>query len=112
MSKETERNKGRRASPRTITGHSIVVAIEDQVSCDLGGEEVILSLKNGIYYGLDPVGTRIWTLLQEPRSVIEVRDALLERYDVEPARCERDLLALLGEMAAEGLIEVRDEAPA
>jgi antitoxin component of MazEF toxin-antitoxin module len=112
MSRETKRNRERRNPPQSIAGNSVVVAIPDQVSCDLGGEEVILSLKNGIYYGLDPVGTRIWALLQQPRTVTEVLDALLERYDVEPARCERDLLALLEEMAAEGLIEVRDEAPA
>jgi hypothetical protein len=86
---------------------SVVVASKDQVSCDLGGEAAILNLKNGVYYGLDPVGARAWNLLQEPRSVQEVRDMLLEEFEVEPAQCESDLLALLERMLAEGLIEIR-----
>jgi len=52
------------------------------------------------------VGSRIWSLIQEPVSASEIRDAILREYDVEPDRCERDLLNLLNEMAIEGLVEV------
>ena len=89
---------------------SIVVTGKDQVSCDLGGEAAILNLSSGVYYGLDAVGARIWNLIQEPRNVSDIRDALLKEYDVDPDRCERDLLALLHDLAAGGLIEVRDDA--
>jgi hypothetical protein len=95
-----------------VSEHSIVVAAPDQVSSDLGGEVAILDLKAGVYYGLDTVGGRIWNLVQEPRAVNEIRDTLLEEYDVEFDRCERDLLALLRRLAAEGLIEVKDETSA
>jgi hypothetical protein len=91
---------------------SVVAASKDQVSSDLGGEAAILDLEAGVYYGLDEVGARIWELIQEPRSAREVRDALLAEYDVEPERCERDVLALLQELADAGLVEVRDENPA
>jgi hypothetical protein len=86
--------------------HSVVVAAKEQVSCALGDESAILSLKNSVYYGMDTVGTRIWNLLQQPRSVREVCDAMLDEYDVDRDRMERDLLALLAEMRGEGLIEV------
>jgi hypothetical protein len=82
------------------------VAVKDQVSSDLGGEVAILDLKAGVYYGLDAVGARIWSLIQEPRTVNEIRDILLEEYEVEPERCERDLLVLLQRLADEGIIEV------
>ena len=88
---------------------SSVVAANDQVSSDLGGEVAILHLKAGIYYGLETVGARIWSLIQEPRSVGEIRDILVSEYEVEPDRCESDLIALLQGLADEGLIEVRDE---
>ena len=45
-----------------------MVATKDQVSCDLAGEAAILNIKSGVYYGLDPVGARIWNLMQEPRA--------------------------------------------
>jgi hypothetical protein len=92
-----------------ITGNSTLVVMKDQVSADLSGEAAILNLKSGIYYGLDSVGARIWNLIQEARTVNEIRDALLQEYDVEPERCEEDLLALLGELLSKGLIEVKDE---
>jgi hypothetical protein len=91
----------------TVSGHSTVVAARDQVSSDLGKEVAILDLKAGVYYGLDAVAARIWNLIQEPRTVNEIRDILLEEYEVEPERCERDLLALLERLAAEGLIEAK-----
>jgi hypothetical protein len=52
------------------------------------------------------VGARIWSLIQEPRTVNEIRNILLEEYEVEPERCERDLLVLLQRLADEGIIEV------
>lgn len=100
------------ASEQTFSGDTVVVVSSGQLSCDLEGEKVILDLKNGAYYGLDPVGSRILSLLQEPRQVSQVRDALLEEYDVEPERCEQDVIALLGELAAHGLVEVRHGSPA
>jgi hypothetical protein len=85
------------------------VVSKDQISCDLAEETAILDVKLGIYYGLNTVGTRIWKLIQEPRPVYEVRDALLEEYEVEPERCERDVFALLQELASKGLIEIKDD---
>lgn len=97
---------------RTISLGSTVVAAEGQVYSEIGEEVAILDLKAGTYYGLDAVGARVWELVQGPKSVGEIRDVLLEEYEVEPARCERDLLALLQRLAQEGLIKVRDEASA
>src|SRR5258708_4589340 len=91
-----------------LTERSVVVAAKEQVSCELEGEAAILSLANGIYYGLDLIGAHVWTLLQRPRRVDEIRDAVLQEYEVEPERCQSDLLTLLERLRAEGLIEVRD----
>ncbi|AOY82355.1 PqqD family peptide modification chaperone [Moorena producens JHB] len=96
----------------TISKSSIVVATQEQLSSDLGGEAIILDMKSGVYYGLNTVGSSIWNLIQEPKTVDEIRDALLAEYEVEPEKCDRDLLALLQEFAAVGLIEVKDEAVA
>jgi hypothetical protein len=74
------------------------------------GEAVILHLEDGLYYGLNPVGARIWELVQAPVSVGEVQGALLDEYDVEPEVCRAELVALLAELAARGLVEIQDEA--
>lgn len=90
-----------------LSVHCIVVATKEQVSCALGEESAILNMKNSVYYGMDAVGTRVWKLLQQPKTVSELRDAIVDEYDVEPERCERDLLQLLEQMRVEGLITVR-----
>lgn len=86
-----------------------IMAAEGQVSSNVGEEVAILELKAGTYYGLDAVGARVWELVQQPTRVSEIRDTLLDEYEVAPDRCELDLLMLLQELAKEGLVEVRDE---
>jgi hypothetical protein len=95
-----------------ISDPTVVVASKDQFSCPLGDDTVILDLKAGLYFSLDNVGALVWQLIQEPKSVREVREAILEAFDVEPEVCERDLMALLHELAGKNLVEIRDAAAA
>ena len=79
---------------------------EEVLFQELQGEAVLLNLKSGVYLGLDAVGTRIWNLLQRHHVLQEVRDAMLQEYEVSADQCERDLLRLVGEMEQQGLAEV------
>ena|SRR2546422_2299993 len=88
--------------------HARVRIAEDVISRVLDGEAVILGLEAGVYYGLDSVGTRIWELIGERGWVREILARLVDEYDVEPGRCERDLLGLLRELREQGLITVVD----
>lgn len=91
---------------------SSVVRSAEQVSADVGGEAVILQLENEEYYGLSNVGARVWQLLAQRVTVGEIQNVLVHEYGVDPERCGRDLLALLSDMAHEGLIDVSDESVA
>jgi len=97
---------------REISKRSIVVATKDQVSSDLGGEVAILDLTGGVYYGLDEVGSWIWELIQEPIVVNQIQATIVEEYDVDSVRVERDMLAFLQRLADEELVEVTDEVSA
>jgi hypothetical protein len=92
----------------TLSLDSIVVAAPEQVSCDLAGEAAILNLKSGVYFGLNPIGARIWELVQEPKAAKDVVHVLLEEYDVEPQRCESDVLQLLHDLSQHELVEVKN----
>jgi len=91
----------------TLTMDSLVVQSGDIVACELAGEMALLHFESGIYYGLDETGTSIWRLVQSPRSVREVWEAMLTVYNVDPNRCEEDVLALLQSMIDEHLVEVQ-----
>jgi Coenzyme PQQ synthesis protein D (PqqD) len=91
---------------RKLLRDAFIKVAKEQVSCDLAGEVVILSLKSGEYYGLDEVGTRIWNLIQEPKTVGAVLEAVLKEYDVAVDQLERDIFALLEQMVINELVEV------
>lgn len=95
---------------RPVSPDATVVAVKDQISCDLSGEVAILNLKTGVYYGLNEVGARIWSLIQEPQPVSAIKEVIIAEYDVAPERCERDVLNLLQKLATKQLIEVSNEA--
>jgi len=54
------------------------------------------------------VAARIWELLKTPARVAAIRDTIVQQFEVEPERCERDLLRFLQQLADQGLIEIRD----
>jgi hypothetical protein len=93
-----------------FSGRSIVVLAKEQTSGNMAEEAVILNLEAGVYYGLNSVAARVWNLIQESKTVSVIRDTLPDEYDVDSDRCERDLLELLRDLAAKGLINALDEA--
>ena len=89
------------------------MASSNQLSSSIDDEAVILGLEQGVYYGLNPIGARIWALIQEPRQVSEIWELILAEYDVDRGRCERDIVAILTELDEQGLLELRNaSAPA
>lgn len=76
------------------------------IYADLSGELAILDAKSGIYYGLDSVGARIWSLLGEAKNVSEIRDVLLDEYDVDGRQLESDIAHLFEELFTKGLVEI------
>lgn len=94
----------------TITLDSIVVASRDQVSSDLAGDTVLLSMTSAKYYGFAGVGSRIWALVATATPVRTVCDAIAAEYDVERAECEADVIGFLDQCVKSGLVEVRSGA--
>ena len=79
---------------------------------ELQGETVLLNLTTGVYLGLNPIGTRIWRLMESKQSLREVLDAMLQEYDVPEEQLTGDVVSLVDKMRANGLVEVRQEQAA
>jgi hypothetical protein len=69
------------------------------------GEVVLLDLKRGVYYALDPVGSRFWGLLEDGLDLDAVRASMLAEYDVSAEQLSRDLEVLLEDLSGRGLID-------
>jgi hypothetical protein len=79
---------------------------DDVLFQELQGEAVLLNLKSGVYFGLDPVGTRIWQLFAEHEVLSEVAQAVVAEYDVSEEKCSEDLLKLVDDLEKQELVRV------
>ncbi len=87
---------------------SSVVVPKDVVFREIAGESVLLDLRTGEYFGLNEVGTRIWSLLAETGSLGLAHERLLEEFEVDPSQLRRDLLSLVEELARRCLVDLDD----
>jgi len=78
----------------------------DVMARSVGDEAVLLDLASGTYFGLDPVGARIWALMSEGKSLLAICDVIQGEYDVRRDALEADVLRLIGELRAKGLVRV------
>lgn len=82
-----------------------VLQVEGNIVSDMGGEKVMLSIKNGRYYNLGEVGGDIWDLIREPKTVAQLVEILTADYNVEHDECEEQVLSFLELLLQEDLIE-------
>lgn len=87
-----------------ITLQHRVTVCDDVVFRALGDESVILSLDTGMYFGLDPVGTRIWTLLAD-RDLAGVAEAIHQEFDAALPEIQQDVLTLVEQLVARRLVQ-------
>ena len=86
---------------------TVVRVSDNQVSSRVGDEAAILDLDSSVYFGLDPVGARIFELLAEPTSLAAVLDKVVAEYTVDADTARADLLALVSDLLARKLVVVQ-----
>ena len=91
-----------------LSADSIVVRNDGLLSAEVDGELMAMSVERGMCYGLNAVGTRIWALIAEPRSIGDLCAQLRQEFDVEEEECWRDVVDLLEELRDEDLATVRN----
>jgi hypothetical protein len=89
---------------------SIVERRLEVLEADLHGDRIALSIDTGTCYGFNATASRIWELLETPRAVRAIVADLVRRFEVDAERCERETLALLRDLAADGLVAPRAAA--
>jgi len=91
-----------------LDGDTKVFRNDNVVWSSIDDEMVAMCIETGQYYGLDSISTRIWELLEKPLTVNQLCEVLLNEFDVEPQRCEEDVLALLNKLISMGLAKTSD----
>ncbi|MFC1688476.1 PqqD family protein [Pseudomonadota bacterium] len=76
------------------------------MSQEVRGETVLLDLSREHYFGLDAIGTRVWQLLREGKSLEQLFDVMLDEFEVGREQLEIDIAAFLENLISAGLISL------
>jgi hypothetical protein len=89
----------------TITLTSTVMRAPEQVSGCIDARAILLSVDNGKYYSMNPMGTRIWERIRAPVRIDALIKDLLQEFDVDPRVCETEVLDFLARLQRERLLK-------
>jgi hypothetical protein len=91
-----------------ITVESLLVRDTEPVEADLDGGAVLLSLRVGAYFSLNPVASEIWQMIAEPCQVARIFSTLSASYSVDTQTVARDVAPFLQSLIKHRLARVVD----
>jgi len=92
-----------------IGPNTVISRNEEPVSAQVDESLIMMSVEQGMYFGLEGVGPRIWALLEQPRTVDEICAALMEEFEIDAEACRTDVLGFLHELADARLLRYHQE---
>lgn len=76
----------------------------DWLIARIGGEVVMMSVKNDHYIGLNKIGARIWEIIETPRTLDGICDLLVRQFKVSPETCRSEVETFLRELEKFGAV--------
>ena len=89
-----------------VTLHHKIAITHGVLDQNVGEGAVLLDVSHGLYFGLDDTGYQFWKVLKNSTSVEEAFLSLRQVYEVGDDELKGDLLALVNELVANGLLTV------
>jgi hypothetical protein len=98
-------------SPQMLNLNCVVHRDPDIIAAEADRDLVMVSIANGLYYGVSDVAREIWEAIEQPKKISDLVDDLTGTFDIDRAKCEQETLLFLEDLRSEGLLQVSD-APA
>jgi hypothetical protein len=92
-----------------IVETTLLSRADDVLATEVDGEAIVMTIAQGLCFGFDSIGSRIWSLLEQPTKFGDICSTLLDEYDVDGDTCRKEVAGLLAELARERLIVVDNE---
>ena len=74
------------------------------VCTELDDGAVLLNLDSKYYYSLNEMGLRIWQIIEEFQSPLEIAKSLADEYEIDAERAREGVVRLIEELEKEQLI--------
>jgi hypothetical protein len=91
-----------------IEPHTKLHSNQELFSSKIDDETVMMDENQGLYFGLNPVASSIWTLLEKPLTFQELVTHLLDMYDVTENQCRQEVEKFLYQLLEKNLIKILD----
>jgi hypothetical protein len=89
---------------KEIHDNAIIKRQSDLVFSKIDDEIIMMSIKNGEYYGLDNIGSRIWEIIEKPVTLKEVVEMLKNEFEVTDEQCRSDVIGFLSALINKELV--------
>jgi len=82
---------------------------EEIVSREIAGETILVPIRGELVdmqkiFSLNPVGAHVWERLDGRRPLAEIRDDVLDGFEVDRTQADADIEEFIGELLGAGLI--------
>ena len=94
--------------PHMLNLDCIVQRDPDVMTAEAERDLVMVSIANGLYYGVSEVAREIWETIQQPKKVSDLINDLAGTYNIDRTTCEQETLSFLEDLRSEGLLKVVD----
>jgi hypothetical protein len=75
------------------------------MEAEVGDELVALDVQEGSCFGFNHVAASVWRSLSTPKTFNQLREGLLDEFDVSADQCAGELEDLLEDLTAKGLVQ-------
>jgi hypothetical protein len=94
--------------PQMLNLDRVVQRDPDVLSGEADRDLVMVSIANGLYYGVSDVAREIWEAIEVPKKIGDLVDDLVATYNIDRTTCEQETLSFLEDLRTEGLLKVSD----
>jgi Coenzyme PQQ synthesis protein D (PqqD) len=99
-------------APRHTWGNIMSIGLDtvlnrndDILYASVGSEEaVMMSVTAGRYYGLNAVASRLWELLETPKTIAQLCAQICEEFEVDAQTCEAEVLKFVQDLIDNGVV--------
>lgn len=86
--------------------NSKIVRIDDFISSKMDDETIMLNIDKGEYYGINPIGSRIWELLEKPLTILELSNLLINEFDIDIDNCKKDVSVFIQHLQNKNMVKL------
>ena len=92
--------------PQMLNLNCVVHRDPDVIAAEADRDLVMVSIANGLYYGVSDVAREIWEAIERPKKISDLVDDLARTFNIDRTTCEQETLSFLEDLRSEGLLKV------